>query len=705
MDSQAQPFEPLMREHSMTELCITAKIGGKECRLGSGMKGFAQAALLQRAMESHELQHAPLRCEFCIQSRSIEVDDDDFAGGSRSTDQQILDLEIGVAASQIVKSAHGRPRGARRPLERSAVGIRFQVRNPVHRPVFVNTSNRRLPEPAPASPHDEARLRNRRTASRERGGGLKLRNWPLETREARSREARQDSAVDQGSNVESSRGSRKIEYRVAPAALNRRRSRSQRAQVFVLFESQRTRGLLEGRCDFFGDDHPPRSDREFAKRVEVGGFSCGHSYHRIVASSSLSLIPLTRSIVRASERSALCELSYRSDPVSARLFIIHCLNPLSLPPRAGRILIIRLGALGDVVRTLPALMALRAAYPGAHISWLTERAAAGVLDGHDGLDRVIVFPREALGEALRKRRFAALRRSLGEFVKALRAERFDLVIDFHAILKSGIISRLSGAPIRVSYAWPEGREFSWMFANQRARLSPEKRSRYDRNAGLIEFLAIDPEVQNSSLKVDETARRRVARELAGGEAPILLHPGTSGGASYKRYRPSGYAALARELKRRRGLDSIVSTGATAEERSLAEQIVVASDGAARLAPETPELTDLIALIESACLFVGSDSGPLHIATSIGTPAVQILGPTDPIENEPRRGSRWERVQIRVPCSPCRRGCAPATCMSIIPHELVLDAALACLGQTSEPRSAPRVSPSRIEPMAVSQPWS
>jgi ADP-heptose:LPS heptosyltransferase len=361
--------------------------------------------------------------------------------------------------------------------------------------------------------------------------------------------------------------------------------------------------------------------------------------------------------------------------------------------------------MGDVVRTLPALMALRAAYPSAHISWLTERAAAGVLDGHDGLDQVIHFPREALSEFLRKRRFGALCRALSEFVKTLRAERFDLVIDFHAILKSGLISRASGAPTRVSYAWPDSREFSWMFANQRARLPDRKMSRYDRNAALIDFLAIDAEVRDPSLKVDQAARRRVARELRLGEAPILLHPGTSEGTSYKRYRPSGYAALARELKRRRGLDSIVSAGGTAEERALAEQIVAASGGAARLAPETPRLADLIALIERARLFVGSDSGPLHIATSIGIPAVQILGPTDPVENEPRRGSRWERVRIQVPCSPCRRGCVPATCMSIIPHELVASAVFACLEETSKPRSTLRARSSGSQPLAIAQPWS
>lgn len=130
--------------------------------------------------------------------------------------------------------------------------------------------------------------------------------------------------------------------------------------------------------------------------------------------------------------------------------------------------------------------------------------------------------------------------------------------------------------------------------------------------------------------------------------------------------------------------------------------------AARLAPATPELADLIALIDRARLFVGSDSGPLHLATSLGTPAVQIMGPTDPIENEPQPGSRWRRVRIPVPCSPCRRGCAQATCMTIIPHDLVLEAALECLVEASdEPRDKALAKPmalSRIPKVAVAQSW-
>ena len=133
---------------------------------------------------------------------------------------------------------------------------------------------------------------------------------------------------------------------------------------------------------------------------------------------------------------------------------------------------VRLGALGDVVRTLPAFRALRAGYPGAHITWLVERKAAGALAGQPGLDEVLVFPREELSARLRAWDLPGLWRRARSVRASLRARRFDLVLDFHGILKSGLLSRMTGAPVRVGYAPPHGRELAWLFANLRVRLDP-----------------------------------------------------------------------------------------------------------------------------------------------------------------------------------------------------------------------------------------
>ncbi|MFP6607387.1 MAG: lipopolysaccharide heptosyltransferase, partial [Myxococcota bacterium] len=121
---------------------------------------------------------------------------------------------------------------------------------------------------------------------------------------------------------------------------------------------------------------------------------------------------------------------------------------------------IRLGAMGDVVRTLPAFAELRARYPDAHVAWLVEPRAESALRGQPGLDEVIVFPREELETHWRERRFVALVRDGLRFVGALRRKRFELVLDFHGILKSGVLSWVSGAPVRIGYAAPFAREGS-----------------------------------------------------------------------------------------------------------------------------------------------------------------------------------------------------------------------------------------------------
>jgi ADP-heptose:LPS heptosyltransferase len=122
----------------------------------------------------------------------------------------------------------------------------------------------------------------------------------------------------------------------------------------------------------------------------------------------------------------------------------------------------------------------------------------------------------------------------------------------------------------------------------------------------------------------------------------------------------------------------VLAGATPGERALAESIVAASSGAAELAPATPTLGDLAALLEQCRLYVGGDTGPMHVASLVGTPVVQILGPTDPIENAPWVDTPSRSVRTPVACSPCRRGCAAATCMRRVAPETVVEAARALL---------------------------
>jgi heptosyltransferase I len=363
--------------------------------------------------------------------------------------------------------------------------------------------------------------------------------------------------------------------------------------------------------------------------------------------------------------------------------ISTCTNPLASLPRAERILVIRLGAVGDVVRTLPAAAGVRATWPHAHLAWLVEPASASLLAGQPWLDEVIVFPRGALAGALARARLGAFTREARAFTRRLREARFDLVIDFHAILKSALLARLSGAPRRASYARPFAREGAAWLATDCARLSPRKQSRFDRNEALLRFLGSDVPLPAHSLAVPPEALARIDEALGAGPRPVVIHPGTSDATPYKRWTPEGYGAVARGLAAD-GVPCVVSSGPAASDREMAAAVLAEAKGAARPAPATPTLLDLAALFARSRLYLGADSGPMHVASAVGTPVLQLLGPTDPVENAPYAGTPSRTLRVEVGCNPCRRGCAAATCMRLIPAARVLAAARELLAARAGP---------------------
>jgi heptosyltransferase-1 len=343
--------------------------------------------------------------------------------------------------------------------------------------------------------------------------------------------------------------------------------------------------------------------------------------------------------------------------------------------------VIRLGAVGDVVRTLPAVSSLRAAYRGARITWLVEPTSASLVVGQPWVDEVLLFPRRDLAESLRRGRLVEAARIVRRLRGELRSRRFDLVLDFHSILKSGILALLSGAPRRAGYARPFAREGAFLFATDRARIEPSRISRFERNQALVRFLAVDLDSDPRPLRLDPETLERAEKALGPGPAPAAIHPGTSDATPHKRYTAAGYAAVARGLADRQGVASVVSWGPARDDRAFAEAIVEASGGAARIAPETPSLTDLAALFARSRLYIGGDTGPMHVASLVGTPVVQILGPTDPVENAPFPGVPSRSVRVQIQCNPCRRGCAAATCMRVIPPDSVVEAACELLAAT------------------------
>lgn len=356
-----------------------------------------------------------------------------------------------------------------------------------------------------------------------------------------------------------------------------------------------------------------------------------------------------------------------------------------------RILIIRLGALGDVANVMPAVAGLRRARPGDHLTWLVEEAASGLLEICGHIDEVIVFPRRDLSRALKRPWLWPwfLWRVL-RFSRDLRRERFDRVLDFQAHLKSGLLAWSTRAPWRAGYARSHGREGSHLFLNVHVLPSPEAVSRRERAVTLAqslvpELVPADPELKPT--EADVAVVRDFLGQLPDGTR-VLIHPGSSHFGRFKRWPASRFGEVARRLASERGCVPLIIHGPQ-EPREVLDEAVSASDGHAVPAPAL-SLPQLMALCREAELFIGGDSGPLHVAALVGTPCVAIFGPKDPAVYAPSAARIVRRNALE--CSPCtRRRCSHTRCLQEITVEQVTDAAVEVLESHSAGRHAPDFS--------------
>jgi heptosyltransferase I len=297
----------------------------------------------------------------------------------------------------------------------------------------------------------------------------------------------------------------------------------------------------------------------------------------------------------------------------------------------NRILIVRLGALGDVVHAIPVAAALRRAFPAARIDWLVSAKHREILDLVPVIDRRLVLndrPSGASGEATGHSLFVAIRE--------LRQARYDVAIDLQGLLKSAVLARASGAPRVVGFSSRYVREraarlfYTDAYDPGRGGLYDPRETRHvaDINLGLLTVLGIATPAREFPIEPIESEAARRARDQAGSRY-ALLNPGAAW--PNKRWPPERLASIATELRARHGLRSVVLWGPG--EEHLAEAVVAGAGGAAIVSPKT-SIADLVALARGAELMVSGDTGPTHVAAALGTPIVGIYGPTRPARNGP-----------------------------------------------------------------------
>ena len=333
-----------------------------------------------------------------------------------------------------------------------------------------------------------------------------------------------------------------------------------------------------------------------------------------------------------------------------------------------KILILRLSAVGDVIRTLPAVKALKEYYPCSSITWVVEEPSKALLESQPEIDEVILFPRKRWVDGIKSaRRIWKTVAEMWGFVLGLRRRGFDVTLDFHGILKSGLLSFFSGSPKRIGYNRRSTKEGNFLFSNVKVELPKERISRFQRNLTLLKGVGLDVKELKYNFHIPPEDREYIESFYKASSASlknplIAIHPGTSQKTLYKRWTPLQYAQLADRLIRELRGTVIFTWGA--DELTWVEDIQKEMKESSILSPRTETLTQLGEVYRHCDLYIGGDTGPMHIASLVGIPIVVIYGPTDPIVNEPF--GRHKKVRKEVGCNPCRnRSCKELTCLKMI----------------------------------------
>jgi lipopolysaccharide heptosyltransferase II len=343
-----------------------------------------------------------------------------------------------------------------------------------------------------------------------------------------------------------------------------------------------------------------------------------------------------------------------------------------------KILLVRLRQIGDVVFTTPAIRALRDRFPDAQISYVVEPAAAPVVERNTSLTQVIVAPR--------LRGLAGLRRDVA-LGRLLRDDRYDIAIDFHGGPRASLLTWLSRAPIRIGYDVPGRR---WMYTRVVGR-PRQLRARHsvENQWDLLESLGI-PRANADAYPVEMASSPELARAVAfrlesagvtATDSLVVIH--VSAGNPFRRWPMQSFSEVAAALVgRHRAVRVIVTSGPS--EREAANQVITSARDkvAANDRPRVLDcgdfsLPELRELADRAALYIGGDSGPMHIAATSHVPMVSLYGPTLPARSAPWRSAAWRSAAIEVhglECRPCdQRVCTPGDfrcLLRIEPREVI-----------------------------------
>jgi ADP-heptose:LPS heptosyltransferase len=342
----------------------------------------------------------------------------------------------------------------------------------------------------------------------------------------------------------------------------------------------------------------------------------------------------------------------------------------------AQILFIRLSSLGDIILTLPTLKAIKDRYPRAHVTWLVQDAFQDVLSGNPYLDEILPVDLLSVTDKYATpqtwlRGGSRLFHNLGKAYRIFRKRKFDVVLEFQGLFKSGIFASLNRGAER--YGFKNARELSHLFLNHpifvrdKSRHAVENYLQFARHFGCsteeVEFpIYIPPED-------DRYIEQLLLQEgIRPGDFTVFVSATARWRSKF--WDQGAFARLCDELVRRYGAKLIFS-GLPSEADYLRGIREMMREDALIMAGRT-SIKQFLALIKHSRLYVGVDSGSMHAAAAFGVPAIALFGPSNPNWIGPY-GQEQGIVKVDLPCAPCnRRECSHRSCMLRITPEMVLE---------------------------------
>ena len=291
------------------------------------------------------------------------------------------------------------------------------------------------------------------------------------------------------------------------------------------------------------------------------------------------------------------------------------------PYKLDRVCIVMMSAVGDAVHVLPVINAIKRQHPASHITWVLQPAPASLVRGHPAVDDIVIFDRSRGWRA-----FMEMRRELSR-------RRFDVLIDLQVYLKAGIVTALSGAPVRLGFDRARARDINWIFTNKRIPASPMQHVQ-DQYFEFLKELGVSPEPIEWNLgpwpDEREAQRKRVER-IGGSYAAIVV--ATS--KPEKDWNPDRWAAVCDVLKDKYDLQPVL-VGADSERERDATATITARAKSAPISALGSGLRNLVSILDASEIVLSPDTGPLHMAVAIDKPVISLIGYTDPRRTGPFR---------------------------------------------------------------------